>query len=117
MGCPNNNNGPELQRRPRIVSSNWPPSKRPGAAGNAMKPPSARKATSVAPAAPCRRRRSAHRTTREVSFAVQSPDRALAHRDEAFSFSAVSMGDWSSLEHWETRSQEKPVTPSTPKDT
>ena len=52
---------------------------------------------------------------RSVSFAVQSPDRALAHRDEAFSFSAVSMGDWSSLEHWETRSQEKPLTPSTPK--
>ena len=52
---------------------------------------------------------------RSVSFAVQSPDRALAHRDEAFSFSAVSMGDWSSLEHWETRSQEKPVTPTTPK--
>ena len=48
---------------------------------------------------------------------MQSPDRALAHRDEAFSFSAVSMGDWSSLEHWETRSQEKTAHAVHPKKT
>lgn len=64
----------------------------------------ASRASFLSKASSPKKKRTPH-DARSVSFAVQSPDHR-AHRDEAFSFSAVSMGDWSSLEHYETRSQE-----------